>query len=419
VAADDLTAPLGKNRPSNRRFALPIRLPHLLAGMLGLPLVVFLGWAIVGDNPLGGEPVATAPSNPRPEAGMPANGANSGRPGGSPTTADKTRPNRYDGPAAGEQPLEPEPPAGSKTVTIIDGSSGKRQQVVIPNTPNDKSAPNDKAAPNDKPAVPEERLTEPSRHGPLPKISQDGVRPADAFAQPVKNNPADPDAPRIAIVIGGLGIGATNTSDAIKRLPGPVTFAFLPYGPDIERQITLARGGGHEVLLQVPMEPFDYPDNDPGPQTLLTSLDASQNVDRLQSLMARVRGYVGVANFMGSRFSASEQALAPVLREIARRGLIYFDDGSAPRSLAGQIAGGSSLPFAKSDLAIDTVPSASEIDRALGRLEALARERGTAVGMANALPITIDRIARWAKAAEARGMQLVPITAVVAKTRSI
>src|SRR5256885_1981099 len=138
------------------------------------------------------------PPNPRPEASAPAKGANAGRPGGSPTTADKNRPNRYDGPAAGEQPSEPEPPAGSKTVTIIDGSSGKRQQVVIPNTPNDKSAP------NDKPAVPEERLTEPSRHGPLPKITQDGVRPADAFAQPVKNNPADPDAPRIAIVMGGL-----------------------------------------------------------------------------------------------------------------------------------------------------------------------------------------------------------------------
>jgi uncharacterized protein len=412
VAADDLTAPLGKNRPSKRRFALPIRIPHLLAGIVGLPLVVFIGWAIVRDNPLGGEPIAMAPSNPRPEAGAPAKGAGTSRPGGSPTVADKTRPNRYDGPAPGERPAEPEPPPGSKTVTIIDGSSGKRQQVVIPDTPNDKPVPNDKST------EPDERLTEPSRHGPLPKIAKDGVRPADAFARPVRTNPADPDAPRIAIVVGGLGIGSTNTSDAIKRLPGPVTFAFLPYGGDIERQMTLARGGGHEVLLQIPMEPFDYPDNDPGPQTLLTSLDASQNVDRLQSLMARARGYVGVANFMGSRFSASEQALAPVLRETAKRGLIYFDDGSAPRSLASQIAGGNSLPFAKSDVAIDTVPTASEIDRALGRLEALARDRGMAVGMASALPITIDRLARWAKAAEARGVQLVPITAVVNKTRS-
>jgi polysaccharide deacetylase 2 family uncharacterized protein YibQ len=79
---------------------------------------------------------------------------------------------------------------------------------------------------------------------------------------------------------------------------------------------------------------------------------------------------------------------------------------------------GASLPFAKSDVTIDIVPSAAEIDRALGRRAALARVRDSATGMANALPITIDRVAPWTKAAAARGVQLVPITAILAKTRS-
>ena len=399
MAADDLTAPLGQNRPSKRRFVLPNGIPHLLAGALSLPVMVFMAWAIIADDPLGGEPMAMVPANARPTAGEGA-AVNPSRPGGAPTVADKSRPNRYDGPTTGEQPQEP--PAGSKTVTIIDGSSGKRQQVVIPTGPDDKPTPS------------EERLTEPSRHGPLPKIAQDGVRPADAFAKPAK---VPADAPRIAIVVGGLGTSATNTGDALKRLPGPVTLAFMPYGGDIERQMTMARGS-HEVMLQIPMEPFDYPDNDPGPQTLLTSLDGGQNVDRLQSLLARARGYVGIVNFMGARFSASEQALAPVLRETAKRGLIYLDDGSAQRSLASQIAGAANVLFARSDVAIDAVPSATEIDRALGRLEAMARERGSAVGMAGALPISIDRIVRWAKAVESRGIALVPITAVIAKARS-
>jgi hypothetical protein len=197
-----------------------------------------------------------------------------------------------------------------------------------------------------------------------------------------------------------------------------VSLAFMPYGGDLERQVSRARAGGHEVLLQVPMEPFDYPDNDPGPHTLLTSLEGAQNVDRLHWLMARMQGYVGIANFMGARFSASEQALAPVLREAAKRGLIYFDDGSSPRSLASQIAGASNLAFAKADLTIDAVPTGADIDRALARLEAMARERGTAVGMVSALPVAIERIARWAKAAEGRGLLLVPITAVAAKARS-
>ena len=95
-----------------------------------------------------------------------------------------------------------------------------------------------------------------------------------------------------------------------------------------------------------------------------------------------------------------------MLKETGKRGLIYVDDGSSPRSLAGQIAGANNLPFAKAEIVLDAVPDArSHIDRALTRLEALARERGSAVGMAaSALPASIERIAQWAKAAESRAV---------------
>ena len=128
------------------------------------------------------------------------------------------------------------------------------------------------------------------------------------------------NGPRVAIVVGGLGIGANTTTDALRKLPGPVTLAFAPYGGDLERQVARARETGHEVMLQIPMKPFDYPDNDPGPHTLLTSIDSAQNLDRLHWLMSRFQGYVGIVNYMGGRFSASELGMAPVLREAATRG---------------------------------------------------------------------------------------------------
>ena len=121
---------------------------------------------------------------------------------------------------------------------------------------------------------------------------------------------------------------------------------------------------------------------------------------------------------MGARFTASEQGLSPVLREAAKRGLIYVDDGANSRSIAGQLAGGQNLPFAKADIVIDTVPTPVEIDRALARLEMRAREGGTAVGYATAQPGTISRIAEWAKKAEAQGIMLVPITMVAIKAKS-
>ena len=159
------------------------------------------------------------------------------------------------------------------------------------------------------------------------------------------------------------------------------------------------------------MEPFDYPDNDPGPRSLLTSLAPEQNIDRLQWLMSRFQGYVGVANYMGARFTANDQALAPVLREIAKRGLIYLDDGTSPRSLAGQIAGANMLPYAKAAMVLDAVPTPTEIDRSLQKLEGMAREKGVVVGVVNALPVSLDRLSLWAKSAESRGFVLVPISA--------
>jgi polysaccharide deacetylase 2 family uncharacterized protein YibQ len=107
-----------------------------------------------------------------------------------------------------------------------------------------------------------------------------------------------------------------------------------------------------------------------------------------------------------------------VLRETAKRGLIYVEDGSSPRSLASQVAGASNLPFSKADVIIDAVPTRADVDRSLGRLEAAARAKGVAIGFASAVPVAIDRIAAWAKAAEARGILLVPISAVAAKARS-
>ena len=254
-------------------------------------------------------------------------------------------------------------------------------------------------------------------HGPIPKIAADGTRPADAFARPVQPIPGKPDAPRIALIIGGLGVSTSATTDAIAKLPGAVTLGFIPYGSDVAALAARARSGGHEILLQVPMEPFDYPDNDPGPQTLLTSLTPQQNIDRLYWLLSRFQGYVGVANTMGGRFTASDPAFTPILRETAKRGLIFVDDGSNARSVAGRIAAANNLPFARADVVLDSVPTPAEIDRALGRLEAGARERGVAVGIASALPVSIDHIAKWAKAAESRGLQLVPISAVALKAK--
>ncbi len=413
MSTDELDAPLGLERPKKRRRAIPPIVPRLVAGILALCLAGFVAWVVLIDDPFGGEPTAVASADLR--GGQQPKTAEPAAPAG---------PQAKPEPAASPAPAAAEPARGGNTVTIIDGMSGRRQEVTIGQSATapgavvpGAAAPASAAAPSRGQMV-DQRLIETTRHGSIPKIASDGARPADVYARPAPPASARIEGTRIAIVVTGLGIGANGTSEALAKLPGPVTLAFAPYGTDLDRWVTRARGEGHEVLMQVPMEPFDYPDNDPGPQTLLTALRPEQNVDRLHWFMSRFAGYVGIANYMGARFTASDQAVAPVVREAAKRGLIYFDDGSSTRSLASQIAGSSNAAFAKADIGLDVVPTAAEIDAALVRLEAVARDRGVAVGVATALPISIERIFQWSKASESRGIVLVPISAVANKPKS-
>jgi hypothetical protein len=415
MSVDDLTAPLGQ-RPTVRRPVIRLPLPYVIVGTLALFLGTFVLWAAIGDDPLGGEPLAVIAAHA--PSGAAANTA--GQPAARPAQGNGGV-GRYDGPrqASPPNPLPKvehgtaEPANGTRTINIINGATGAREEVTIPDAA---------AAGNDaKPAISlpaDAKFVEMTAQGPVPKIAADGVRPADAFAQPAKALAGKPDAPRIALIVSGLGVSAKTTSEVIARLPGAVTLAFVPYGTDAAL-LGRARARGHEVLLEVPMEPFSYPENDSGPQTLLTALTPQQNLERLYWVMSRFQGYVGVLNMMGARFTASEQSFAPILQEIAKRGLIFVDDGANPRSVAGRVAGADNLPFAKADVAVDAVPTPVEIEHALGRLETTAREHHVAVGIASALPASIDAIAKWAKAAESRGVVLVPITAVAKKPETV
>ncbi|MFL5232537.1 MAG: divergent polysaccharide deacetylase family protein, partial [Microvirga sp.] len=167
---------------------------------------------------------------------------------------------------------------------------------------------------------------------------------------------------------------------------------------------------GHEVMLQVPMEPFDYPDSDPGPHTLTTRAKPQENLDKLHWALGRFTGYTGVVNFMGAKLTSDEAALAPILREIGGRGLVFLDDGSSSRSLVGAVAPSARAPAARADLVVDGTTQAEAVDRELGRLEEMAKKRGFAIGTASALPATVERILRWSRSLEAKGIQLVPVS---------
>jgi len=237
--------------------------------------------------------------------------------------------------------------------------------------------------------------------GPLPIIGADGRTAAEAYARPFTPN----GRPKVSVIIGGLGLNAQTTRAAIETLPGEITLSFAPYSEGLQGWIDLARAHGHEVLLETPMEPADYPANDPGPYTLIAANRPEDTVRKLEWLMSRATGYFGLSNYLGARFVESDQAMATFNGVLKSRGLAFVDDGLAARR-AGPI------PRASADRVIDDELSAGAVDTQLKALEIGAASRGQSLGSGFAYPVTINQVRAWAAGLQARGLQLAPASAL-------
>ena len=162
------------------------------------------------------------------------------------------------------------------------------------------------------------------------------------------------------------------------------------------------------------MEPVDFPRSDPGPYALMTTLDKDQNLQRLQWILTRATGYVGLVNFQGSRFTTNKPALNAVLSAIKDRGLMYLDTRETSVSAATGFAKGLGMPNVAADLVVDDPPGPSVIRAKLARAEALARANGAAVIMARPYPVTLKRLREWARELPAKGVALIPVSAIPA-----
>ncbi|MCM8734433.1 divergent polysaccharide deacetylase family protein [Azospirillum sp. A1-3] len=253
-------------------------------------------------------------------------------------------------------------------------------------------------------------LVEDSRNGPLPRIAQDGRKPWQVYARPF---PATDKRPRIAIVMSDLGLSGVTTGNALAKLPPGITLAFLPYAERLDDWVERARTKGHEVMLSVPMEPLNYPRDDPGPNALLTMLGPDRNVERLEWSLGKAVGYVGITSTTGSKFTANPAAMQPVIDVLKARGLLLVDSRVNPKSVAGPLANLAGVPRALGDRVIDRDLSRGAIDDQLRELEELAKTNGAAVGFASPYPTTIERLNLWLTSLADRGIALAPASAVV------
>ncbi|MDP6952151.1 MAG: divergent polysaccharide deacetylase family protein, partial [Alphaproteobacteria bacterium] len=259
--------------------------------------------------------------------------------------------------------------------------------------------------------TPHPALIEQGRHGLLPVVAPDGRQSWQVYARPFDDSD---ERPQIALVVIGLGVGNAGTNKAV-RMPGEVTLAFSPYGESSDTYVREARAGGHEVLLEVPMEPLSFPTDDPGPRALMTSLGPRQNLERLTWLMSRFAGYVGIIESYGGRFTDSEIHLEPMMFEIGRRGLLYVDRANTVSDVPRAIADKLGMLHIATNIDLDIEPSRAEIRKRMAAADMMAKQQGTAVVIARSYPVTLDLLEVWINGLERDGIALAPLTAVLAR----
>ena len=236
-----------------------------------------------------------------------------------------------------------------------------------------------------------------------PVISENA--PLARYARPFDNVDGKPT---VSIIVGGLGTNPSRTRAAIKELPPEVTLSFAPTTDNLRGWVRQARRAGHEVLIELPMEPYDYGRQRPHSQVMKADLSADENTRRLASLLARTTGYVGVMNYMGDKFATNTDAVDPVLAALSDKGVAMFEDGRLVRSDFEKSARKANLAFGKTTSWIDARPGADEISQQLLILESTALEQGSALGTGMPFPVTFDILKEWLPTLEAKGIALAP-----------
>lgn len=222
--------------------------------------------------------------------------------------------------------------------------------------------------------------------------------------------PLHPGRPRIALLVGGIGLSLADSTAAIDRLPASVSLAVPPQAGNLDRVLPLIQTHGHEYLLSVPMEPVSFPLDDPdSTHALMLSLTEQENEIRLRSILAKAPGYVGLTNTLGpldgSRLMENADLFDVVQRAVTEHGLFFLEAGDQKLQVAGRQA----------DVILDDAPlTGGALDARLDELTHIAMEKGTAVGIITLpRPVTLDRAVAWSQGLAKKGIDLVPVSDLI------
>ncbi|HEV8436609.1 MAG TPA: divergent polysaccharide deacetylase family protein [Methylomirabilota bacterium] len=221
-----------------------------------------------------------------------------------------------------------------------------------------------------------------------------------------------PAGPRVAVVVDQMG-GRREVFEALRDLRRPVTLAMLPALPQAAPIAREASRSGMEVLLDLPMEPYRYPQLDPGPGALLMSMPHDEIRRVVVRHLEALPGVVGVTNYMGSRLTEDRARMRAILEVLAARRLFLIDAYASNLSVAYDEAKEIGLRAARRQIIVDVGRGERGERAGWDEVAGWAERRGHVIVMAGGHPLTARVLREYVPRWEARGIRLVPVSELV------
>lgn len=217
---------------------------------------------------------------------------------------------------------------------------------------------------------------------------------------------------KVAIIIDDLGYN-NHRADEFLKIDAKLTFSVFPLAPNSMSIAQKANAMGKDVMLHLPMEPYRYPEKNPGNGALLLSMGDEELREILDTDIMSVPFIKGINNHMGSRFTEDRKKMRVVLEKIEKRGLFFLDSLTSSDSVGYKLAREIGLKTAARDIFLDNEKDVEYISAQIDKLVRISQRRGYAIGIGHPYPSTIEALKRKIPELEAKGIEVVPISHLV------
>jgi len=210
----------------------------------------------------------------------------------------------------------------------------------------------------------------------------------------------------IAIIVDDMGNSRLEAEQLLK-IGVPLTFSIIPGLAHVREVADAAHRKGGEVMVHIPMEPKGVETKPFEKNGLLLSMSDEELTRRMHGYLDAVPYAAGANNHMGSRFTEDGGKMRIVLDLLKERNMFFVDSKTSPSSVGDRLAREMGVRTTARNVFLDNEQDLTAIRKQIGQLAAIARRKGSAVGICHPHKSTIQALTATLPALKGEGVTFV------------